>query len=527
MSLSRRNERLARENKTLERENGLLKRRIKKFEMLASESNKYQSENALLMQRVAELESVLKDKSETEDAVTELMKPENRAGVGPYLGRVNHIALIVSDVGRSVEFYTTVLGLPQIKRPNFDRHGAWFTFGNVELHLIKGQPIVHDGTNLIVGHISVESDDIEKVHQKLMELGIKFEQNVSVPSTQKSDKGLEDKSRVVSNDSKKMAMGAVSQYFFRDPDGYYIELCNCEVLTKFCFSKSPFTMDYIEGVMNPLKTLATGVKALHDWMNQAQGEKKTVDLQDIFKTLDKDGSGFLDVRDLSQMLEDIGHADLAIIDKLINEVDENEDHMISFKEFEDLLSQGAENTERELRQAFQIFDKDNSNCISAAELRHVLTQFNLHLKDEEIDKLIDIADRNGDGQVDINEFLSLFGEQKLTDEQTTSANILKNLERRRGVYGDIVQSVESTDELKSLLLKFEDNVPDLIKYLEEKYKHDRVFVPPAYLKDDGVRFEPAPIHVKDLPSLDEENKAEVCSPGNAEDDYISRYETEL
>ena len=71
-------------------------------------------------------------------------------------GRVNHIALIVSDVGRSTTFYSKVLGLPQIKRPNFDRHGAWFTFGNIELHLIKGNPIVHDGNNLIVGHISVE-----------------------------------------------------------------------------------------------------------------------------------------------------------------------------------------------------------------------------------------------------------------------------------------------------------------------------------------------------------------------------------
>ena len=26
----------------------------------------------------------------------------------------------------------------------------------------------------------------------------------------------------------------VTQYFLRDPDGYYCELCNCEVLTDFC-----------------------------------------------------------------------------------------------------------------------------------------------------------------------------------------------------------------------------------------------------------------------------------------------------
>jgi len=526
MNVSRRNEILSRENRTLEKENGLLKRRIKKLQILASESNKLVSENAFLKKRVAELESLLKDKSETEDVITELMKPENRAGVGPYLGRVNHIALIVSDVGRSVEFYTKVLGLPQIMRPNFDRHGAWFTFGNVELHLIKGQPIVHDGTNLIVGHISVESNDIERVYQKLVELGIKFEQNVSVPSTQKSEGGLEQKSRVVSNDSKKMATGAVTQYFFRDPDGYYIELCNCDVLTKFCFSKSPFTMDYMEGVMNPIKTLAKGIMALHDWVNKSKGLTKTVDLHDVFKTLDKDGSGFLDARDLRQMMKDIGQTDLTIIDKFIADIDENEDHMISYEEFERLLSRGAGNSERELQEAFQIFDKDNSDYLSAAELRHVLTQVNLHLNDEEIDRLVEIADRDGDGQIDINEFLSLFGKQKLTNSHTTTETILKNLERRKGVYGDIVQSVESVDELKSLLLKFEDNVPDLMKYLEKKYKHKRVFAPPAYLKEDGTRFEPAPTHMKDVPSDEDGIKNDVCPEQNAEFD-ISRYETKL
>ncbi len=38
-----------------------------------------------------------------------------------------------------------ILGLQQIRRPNFDRHGAWLTMGNVELHLIKGVPTIYEG----------------------------------------------------------------------------------------------------------------------------------------------------------------------------------------------------------------------------------------------------------------------------------------------------------------------------------------------------------------------------------------------
>jgi hypothetical protein len=29
----------------------------------------------------------------------------------------------------------------------------------------------------------------------------------------------------------------VTQFFLRDPDGYFIEICNCDILTKFCLAK--------------------------------------------------------------------------------------------------------------------------------------------------------------------------------------------------------------------------------------------------------------------------------------------------
>ena len=42
-------------------------------------------------------------------------------GVSKYWTSVNHIALVVSDVGRSLSFYAEVIGMKQIMRPNFDR----------------------------------------------------------------------------------------------------------------------------------------------------------------------------------------------------------------------------------------------------------------------------------------------------------------------------------------------------------------------------------------------------------------------
>ena len=56
-------------------------------------------------------------------------------------------------------------------------------------------------------------------------------------------------------------------------------------------------------------------------------------------------------------------------------------------------------TEEEIKEAFRVFDKDGNGFISAAELRHVMTNLGEKLTDEEVDEMIREADVDGDGQV--------------------------------------------------------------------------------------------------------------------------------
>jgi len=56
-------------------------------------------------------------------------------------------------------------------------------------------------------------------------------------------------------------------------------------------------------------------------------------------------------------------------------------------------------SEEELREAFRVFDKDNNGLVSAAELKHVMTNLGEKLTDEEVEEMIREADIDGDGCV--------------------------------------------------------------------------------------------------------------------------------
>ena len=53
------------------------------------------------------------------------------------------------------------------------------------------------------------------------------------------------------------------------------------------------------------------------------------------------------------------------------------------------------------------FDRDGNGFISAAELRHVMTNLGEKLTDEEVDEMIREADVDGDGQINYEEFVKM------------------------------------------------------------------------------------------------------------------------
>eukprot|EP00617_Octactis_speculum_P006735 CAMPEP_0185790870 /NCGR_PEP_ID=MMETSP1174-20130828/158046_1 /TAXON_ID=35687 /ORGANISM="Dictyocha speculum, Strain CCMP1381" /LENGTH=202 /DNA_ID=CAMNT_0028485733 /DNA_START=55 /DNA_END=663 /DNA_ORIENTATION=- len=114
------------------------------------------------------------------------------------------------------------------------------------------------------------------------------------------------------------------------------------------------------------------------------------EILEAFKVFDKDGNGF--------MLAD-----------MINEVDADGNGTIDFPEFLTMMARKMKDTdsEEEILEAFKVFDKDGNGFISAAELRHIMTNLGEKLTDEEVDEMIREADIDGDGQINYEEFVKM------------------------------------------------------------------------------------------------------------------------
>ncbi|KAI4879343.1 hypothetical protein NFI96_006603, partial [Prochilodus magdalenae] len=148
--------------------------------------------------------------------------------------------------------------------------------------------------------------------------------------------------------------------------------------------------------------------------------------KEAFSLFDKDGDGTITTKELATVIRSLGQNPTEVeLQGMINEVDADGETLyiythgplsapptvqdtlntrtgtIDFPEFLTMMARKMKDTdgEEEIREAFRVFDKDGNSYISAAELRHVMTNLGEKLTEEEVDQMIREADIDGDGQV--------------------------------------------------------------------------------------------------------------------------------
>jgi lactoylglutathione lyase len=119
--------------------------------------------------------------------------------------RLNHIALYVVNLQTSTDFYTKVVGLDTIPEPFHDGRHTWFSIGtHGHLHIISGAAAKTPHEKNM--HLCFSVPSINEFVANLKKHGVEYENWAGEKNT-------------LTN-----RVDGVKQLYFRDPDGYWIEI---------------------------------------------------------------------------------------------------------------------------------------------------------------------------------------------------------------------------------------------------------------------------------------------------------------
>jgi len=137
---------------------------------------------------------------------------------------------------------------------------------------------------------------------------------------------------------------------------------------------------------------------------------------DIFLSLSTFHTGTIDAKELKVAMRALGfEPKKEEIKKMISDIDKDGSGTIDFSEFLEMMT--AKMSERDSREeilkAFRLFDDDETGKISFRNLKRVAKELGENMTDEELQEMIDEADRDGDGEISEDEFLRIMKKTSL------------------------------------------------------------------------------------------------------------------
>jgi len=143
-------------------------------------------------------------------------------------------------------------------------------------------------------------------------------------------------------------------------------------------------------------------------------EERIAEFNEAFQLFDKDGSGSISIKELTACMESLGQSmSEEDIREAFNEMDKDGSGEVDFLEFCQFMAGRMNDVDDPelLRVAFEIFDSDHSGGVTKAEvmemIKDIMKNTGESLPEAEVDAMIAEADKDGDGQIDCEEFMKV------------------------------------------------------------------------------------------------------------------------
>ena len=139
-------------------------------------------------------------------------------------------------------------------------------------------------------------------------------------------------------------------------------------------------------------------------------EKQVGEIKKIFSFFDKNSDGGITAKEIGEVMRSLGATPTeAEIRAIVKQIDTDGNGTIDLPAFLTMMAKtmNKKDSEEEIREAFRVFDRDRDGFISAAELRHVMTNLGEKLSDDEVDEMIREANTDNDGHFNYEEFVTM------------------------------------------------------------------------------------------------------------------------
>merc|ERR1719398_346472 len=150
-----------------------------------------------------------------------------------------------------------------------------------------------------------------------------------------------------------------------------------------------------------------GARGPQGRQRQELDDEQKEELREAFNLFDTEHSGTIDARELKAALRALGfEVKKEDVRRMLSDVGKDPTQPIDFNDFQEMMRgrMPDKNSRAEIDKVFALFDEDETGKISFRNLKRIAQELGESLTDEELNEMIEEADRDGDGLINPDEF---------------------------------------------------------------------------------------------------------------------------